>query len=244
MDSVFKAVTPSRSFDDIVTQIQEAILTGKVATGDRLATERELVGIFGVSRATVREALRCLEVLGWVEIRLGAQGGVFTVRPSEGQAGSALESILRFHEATPRDLEEFRSEFEPETASWAAQRAQPSDIAALRKIVAAVHAATSTDDTEWRVVSQLDLQFHLTVAEASRNRVRVAVMLAVQQSVRNASLSLATVMTDDVRRSIADELAAIADAITAGDRYMAAARMREHVVRFSKMEADLLEQIA
>jgi len=237
----FKPVHPGRSLDTIVSQVQEAILTGKLSYGERLASERELVEAFGVSRATIREALRVLEALGWVEIRLGAQGGVFTMRPTADTAGSALEALLRFHEASPQDLEEFRVSFEPETARWAARRATAQDIADLRHIVERIRRHAEAPGTPWRVVSGLDLDFHLGVANASKNRVRVAVMLAVRRTVQAASYALEPLMEASVRRAIAEELDAVATAIGAGDADAAVASMRAHVTRFARLEAELLE---
>ncbi|HEY8478022.1 MAG TPA: GntR family transcriptional regulator, partial [Chloroflexota bacterium] len=92
-EGLFRPVSASRTFEAIIAQVQEAILSGKLRYGDRLASERELVQQFGVSRATLREALRSLEALGWIEIRPGAQGGIFVVRPSTDRAGSALEAL-------------------------------------------------------------------------------------------------------------------------------------------------------
>jgi DNA-binding FadR family transcriptional regulator len=238
----FKPVTPVRSFEEIVSQVQEAIINGKLKQGQRLASERDLCQTFGVSRATLREALRVLEALGWIEIRLGAAGGVYANRPTTGQASSALEALLRFHEATPRDLEEFRTSFEPETAAWAAKRAQAEDIEGLRDLVQQIAAAAAQPSTPWQVISELDLVFHRRIAEISRNRVRIAVMLAVHKAVQQASLSLDPLMTGAIRSSIAQELAAITEAIASGNADEAREQMREHVERFSRMEAELMEE--
>lgn len=238
---VFKRVHQTRSFEAIVEQIQSAILDGTIQHNQRLASERALVEEFGVSRATLREALRGLEALGWVEIKTGAQGGIFAVRPSADRAGSALEALLRFHEVSPRDLEEFRVSFEPETAAWAAKRATDIDIANLRRLVTELHAATEDGDVEWPLVSDLDFDYHLALASASGNRVRLAVMLAVQHSVKSASRAIVPLMTEEIRRSIAHELEAVTEAIADRDPEEARAAMLHHVERFSRMETEWLE---
>src|SRR5688572_27123761 len=79
-----------RSFDDVVTHVRDGILDGTVAPGERLPSERELCELFGVSRPTVREALRALEAVGLVEIRLGTRGGAFARRPDSAMLGQAL----------------------------------------------------------------------------------------------------------------------------------------------------------
>lgn len=237
----FTSVGTVRTLDSIVAQIQDAIITESIPTGERLASERELVEVFGVSRATVREALRTLEALGWVEVRPGAYGGVFPVHPSADQAASALDTLMRYHRATARDLEEFRATFEAETARWAATRATPDDVAELRETVRKLKAAVADPATVWSVISDLDLRWHVQVAEASKNRVRLAVMQTVQRSVQRASLALAPYMEDDIRRSIAVELSEVVEAIAAGDEERAYRTMRDHVTRFASMETDVAE---
>ena len=73
---MFRVASQNRVFQDVVAQVQEAILKGKLKTGDMLPSERELKAMFDTSRATLREALRVLEERGLIEIRTGVHGGV------------------------------------------------------------------------------------------------------------------------------------------------------------------------
>jgi DNA-binding FadR family transcriptional regulator len=77
--------------------------------------------MFEVSRPTLREALRTLEVLGILDIRPGRSGGIFVSEPDGGSVGSALAALIRVRGATAAELDEFRSSFEGETAAWAAR---------------------------------------------------------------------------------------------------------------------------
>lgn len=235
-DALFTEARRVRSFEDIVAQIQDAVLTGRLNEGDRLPGERELCVTFGVSRSTLREGLRWLEALGVVDIRPGAHGGIFATRPSGVQAGAALESLMRFQGATARDLEEFRTSFEGDTAFWAAQRAEKEDIETIAEIVGQAQSAAKESGLPWDVLSELDLQFHVAVARASKNQIRVAVMLGVHGAVQRASLSLAPIASADVRVSIGRELEEIAEAIRAKNDRLAKSRMRRHVERFSRLE--------
>src|SRR5258707_3951626 len=118
--TLFTEVNRTRSSDDVVDQIRTAILSGQLKTGDRLPNERELCGVFGVSRATLREGLRTLEALGAIEIRTGAAGGIFPAEPQADHVGAALESLLRFRHVTAHEPAEFRTSFVSQTASMAA----------------------------------------------------------------------------------------------------------------------------
>ena len=129
-----------RSFDHIVDQIREVIASGGMTPGERLPSERDMGVTFGVSRTTLREALRALEAQGVIEIRTGSRGGAFIAEPSADNVAGALGALLRFRSATARELAEFREPFEAENAGWAARRANPAALAELEHIVGDVDA--------------------------------------------------------------------------------------------------------
>src|SRR5437868_14951823 len=80
-ESIFAPVSVARASSAIAEQIRTAILTGRIKAGDRLSPERELAEQFGVSRVTVRDALRLLEAMGLVLGKVGASGGDFVMVP-------------------------------------------------------------------------------------------------------------------------------------------------------------------
>src|SRR3954453_4795296 len=93
-EGLFKAVSSSRVSQLIVDQIRLLLKEERLQPGDRLPSERELCVQFGVSRVTVREALRSLEASGLVEIRVGARGGAFVTAPSSRRVGEGLADLL------------------------------------------------------------------------------------------------------------------------------------------------------
>ena len=97
---MFTAVSPNRMSEAIVDQIKTLIRTNRLRPGDRLPSERELCERMGVSRVTVREALRILEAGGLVEIRVGARGGAFVTTVSHRAPAGApggLRAVARYH---------------------------------------------------------------------------------------------------------------------------------------------------
>jgi GntR family transcriptional repressor for pyruvate dehydrogenase complex len=235
--TLFTEVKRMRSSDDVVEQIRDAILSGQLKSGDRLPNERDLCVVFGVSRATLREGLRTLEALGAIEIRPGAAGGIFAAEPQGDQVGAALESLLRFRHVTAQELAEFRTSFEGETAHWAALRAKEHDVTRLRDLAEQFSASAEDADVPWRTLAEIDIEFHEAVADASKNQVRVAIMLGIHRALHQASTSIEDEMTPAVRRSIGKELRAIVDAIERGDAPLASKLMRRHVKKFSDLEA-------
>lgn len=234
--TIFTPAKRTRSFEDVVEQIRNAVIEGKIKKGDRLPNERELCRIFGVSRSTLREGIRALEALGVVEVRLGAAGGIFATEPRGDQVGAALESLIRFSGATARDLFEFRVSFEGETAFWAAGRATADDVAALEEIVGEWKVLSADDGTPWPVLAEVDVRFHDVIAQASHNQVRLAIMLGLSQAIFRASCALEPYVDQRMRRTIGRELAGVTEAVRQHDQKMARSRMRRHVRKFSEFE--------
>jgi|SRR5579872_1564641 len=239
---LFTEVKRPRSSDDIVAQIQDAIVGGSLKSGDRLPNERDLCGVFGVSRPTLREGLRTLEVLGVIEIRPGAAGGIFVSEPQGDHLGAALGALLRFRHATVDDLAEFRVSFEGETARWAARRADAEDVETLTEIAARFTELAQDEELPWRALVDVDLEFHEALAEASKNAVRVGIMLGIHRALHEASSSLAEYASPPVRRRIGAELRQIAAAVAAHDPTRAVRLMRAHVKKFSELERQVHEQ--
>jgi DNA-binding FadR family transcriptional regulator len=112
-----------RSFEDVVEQVRASIASGSIGVGERLPSERELAEQFGVSRATLREALRALEAMGMLEIRLGARGGAFATSPDDERFASAVSDLFGTHGGTrPEEFRELRASFHADNAYWAGSR--------------------------------------------------------------------------------------------------------------------------
>jgi DNA-binding FadR family transcriptional regulator len=115
----FRPVRRVRSFDDVVEQVRRSIVDGDIEAGDRLPSERDLAEQFGVSRATLREALRALEALGLLEIRRGAQGGAFAVDATSDRLVVQVRELLALEAArNPGDARSFRASFHSDNLRW------------------------------------------------------------------------------------------------------------------------------
>ena len=228
-----------RSFDHIVGQIRDAIASGGIAPGERLPNERALGVAFGVSRTTLREALRALEAQGVIEIRTGSRGGAFVAEPSSELVAAALGALLRFRAATARELAEFRIPFEAENAAWAARRADPAALAELEHIVGDVDARARDKGVGWAEVAALEVRFHDAVARATGNSVRAAIMSAILDALERAFTAVPVPPDSPLRRELARELHEIMTAIHAGDDAAAGEAMRAHVARWSELEVEV-----
>jgi GntR family transcriptional repressor for pyruvate dehydrogenase complex len=225
---LFSAIRQGRGSDAIALQIQEAVLSGRLAVGDRLPNERELGMLFGVSRSTLREAIRMLEAAGVVEVRRGTTGGTFVAEPKADRAGLALAALIRFRGATAEDFSEFRESFEPLTAFWAARRATPEERATLSALADQV-AREAERRSPWSQFIDRDLAFHLQLAVLSHNQIRLAIMLAIHEVFRRSSLAIAPFDTPEWRRRQAEELSAVAEAVARRHPGEAKRLMQHHV---------------
>ena len=149
----------ARSFDEVLEQLREAILSGRIRPGDRLPGERQLCESFGVGRPTLREALRSLEATGLIEVRPGKGGGSYAVTPSEATVGDALAALVNLRGASLEDLAEFRVDFEAENAGWAARRADAGDISALEALVSEARAAAQKRGARGEL-ARIDVRWH------------------------------------------------------------------------------------
>jgi GntR family transcriptional repressor for pyruvate dehydrogenase complex len=116
---MFNSVKSNKVSQSIIDQIREAIFDGRLNPGDKLPSEKELGEKFKVSKATLREALRSLEVLGFLEIRKGVSGGAFVTEVDLTKAKYCFTNFLLFKNLSLKDLSEVRLLLEPYIAEKA-----------------------------------------------------------------------------------------------------------------------------
>lgn len=163
-------VKRSRLSSQIVLQLCGLIRDGRLRAGDRLPAERELADQLRVSRSSLREALRTMEVAGLIESHHG--GGTFVRDAVSWNAVSPLALVLQTSDDHVGDLWEIRLMVEPEIAARAALRANDADLAALTGLLLRQEAALARED----VSLAIDREFHSTLAHASHNAVAVQVV--------------------------------------------------------------------
>jgi GntR family transcriptional regulator, transcriptional repressor for pyruvate dehydrogenase complex len=112
---MFKKLHQGRMYEAITSQVMEAILRGDLTPNDKLPSEKELVEIFGVSRVTVREAIRSLEQMGIVEVRQGSNGGAFIREVDMDAILAQIANALRMTNLTIKQLSEVRAALESST---------------------------------------------------------------------------------------------------------------------------------
>ncbi|GAA5148306.1 FadR/GntR family transcriptional regulator [Microbacterium pseudoresistens] len=222
----FNRVTVDRASQVIVDQIKQLIQDGSLRPGDRLPNERELCQQFGVSRVTVREALRVLEATGLIQVRVGAQGGSFLTAPSPELVGDNLAQLLSLSPITAAAVTEARQIFELGVLPLAIERATPEDIVELRQLVADAKAANA----EGIYSTDMSAAFHVRLAGCTHNPAIEAMMHSFRGSLllslHEAKNSAANTGTKGV-----SEHGAIIDALEAKDLDGARTILERHLKR-------------
>jgi DNA-binding FadR family transcriptional regulator len=172
-----------RTFEEIIDQLEAALLAGQLAAGARLPPERELAAALGVSRPSVREALRVLEALGLVDVQRGPAGVTLRRDP-----GDAFTGILRLHLALghydPGSVIELRCVLESWTISEAARRSDPELLSRLETVLREM-AEPGLGPDEFHA---LDVAFHAEVLDACGNELASSVLRGLRTVVRRGML--------------------------------------------------------
>lgn len=174
MNELFKSVKPRRVTEEIVEQMLDLIGQGILAPGQRLPSEREMARSMGVSRPTLREALKRLEYVGHLDT---VQGGGIYVRDVVGAAlRDPLTSLVRDLNAVS-ELAEFRTDIETWAAAMAARRVQPEELMQLKEILDKMESLLAGAQPQ----HHLDAEFHLCLAKATHNRIYLHVARTICQ---------------------------------------------------------------
>ncbi len=170
MAALLKPIKVKRVSDQAFEQIRDLIFRGQLKPGEQLMPERELAQALGVSRPTVREAIKQLVTMGLLEHRQGQ--GTFVRSIDDRRGLNPLAAMIEGHNPTLEELLEVRMGLEGQAVSLAAQRATPEDLLVLEKALTHMLA----ENRAGRLGIEEDVSFHMAIAFATRNTVQVHIM--------------------------------------------------------------------
>lgn len=170
------AVKLPKSREVLAERLRAEILHGSLPAGTRLPTERELATSTGLSRTSIREALRILEAEGLVHTRLGRYGNSIATRPSDAALGRYISLFAKGNNVSLQSLVEVRSALEPMVAQLAAANRTEEDIAKLREISGHLEKAAEEHVPEF---PEWNARWHDALAAASHNELLRAFMSSI-----------------------------------------------------------------
>jgi GntR family transcriptional repressor for pyruvate dehydrogenase complex len=230
----FTPIKSKRLYEEIVEQIKQLITNGRLKPGDRLLAERELAEQFQVSRASVREAIRTLEMLGVIDIRPGE--GTFVRGTDSDDIIRPLAMFLAVERASLLDMFEMRRIFETATAGLAAERASLEELDQIASALENMRERLNVMDPEKG--EEFDAAFHYSVAEATHNSLLTKLFKTVSEEFAKAnSVARRQLYHDNVKNAqkIIDQHSEILEAIRSRSPQAASEAMLVHL-KFAESE--------
>jgi DNA-binding FadR family transcriptional regulator len=227
-----------KASDVLANELRERILEGEFDEDTPLPPERELVTQTGMSRSTVREALRILEVQDLVRIKAGRAGGAFVKRPGKESLASSVGLLIRGRQLRLADLLETREAIEPFCAQLAAHNRTDADLAALD----AANRVLSDESSTLQEFLQANVDWHVGVAAAGRNELLTGLMTGLSKAIYTATENEHFVDAE-VRAITARAHKSITTAIRQGNAEAAARRMTRHVHSYAKAVLEVDERV-
>lgn len=223
-------------YKQVAAHLRNAILTGELLPGTQLPTERELTESFGVSRTSVREALRSLETQGLLSSTGRTSARWISIPTGDGPLRTALSHLVSLGEIELGDLVEVRCALESAALTIASRHPRAAAIATAE---VALNDMQALDDSGTERFDAADVRFHLALVEAAGNRAIHIMMLAIRDEIsrhlRGAISQLAD--RDTVLARLVSEHAEILRAVKDGDGPLAAQLVRDHITSFYRRAA-------
>lgn len=233
MKKTFKPAKQDKISTLIIRQIRSAVLQGKYQPGESLPTESELVTQFGVSKHTIREALRALEGMGFITVRRGAGGGPIVSKINWETARESFADFIHFQDVSIRELSEIRLLLEPFMARRAAENFTPDMIEELK----GVHqqCADLIRRNKSLVGAEAEVMFHVLLAKYSGNSALWVILDFVNNILMETKRKIHP--DQDFSLKVLDAHGKILQAIIDKDAASAERCMREHIL---EVETELL----
>jgi GntR family transcriptional regulator, transcriptional repressor for pyruvate dehydrogenase complex len=222
------AINVEKRFEALAARLREQILNGAISPGEILPNERALVDISGLSRGSVREALRVLEAQGLVATSVGRNNGRRAIRPSAALVHNSLSFFIRGQQVAFEKLMETIETLEPSLAGLAALHHTEEDIAALQENLEKLRATTGA-----KKFLAANSAWHSAIAHASHNPVLIAVYDGLSPGLLDPHV--AGFASKEVRTAVVRASLRIEEAIIARDAETARSRMQKHVQAYRRL---------
>jgi DNA-binding FadR family transcriptional regulator len=230
---MFKVAKQTKVFQNVVEQIQEAILDGRLNAGESLPSERDLKEMFGISRGTLREALRVLEQKGLIEIRLGVGGGSIVKPLDTDPVTESLGLLIRSRRVSLAHLAQFREDVEGIVAAKAAEQRKQGHIRELKHLLEQARLCADGGPQRRREFIQIDKQIHMKLAEITANPIFIFVLHSIHENIHRYYDRFLSMESPELEENY-QFLRAVVSAIEYGDATAARELVQAHVKKFNQ----------
>lgn len=227
---MFNNISNKKVYEQVIEQIQNNIMEGIFKKGDKLPSERELSEKMGVSRTSIREALRVLETMGVVESRQGE--GNFICSNIEKSLLQPLSMMFKLNNGSFSDIYELRSILEIECARLSAIRATDMDCRELLSVVEEMEQETFGEN-RYEILVELDKKFHNTLSDISKNYLIESLFSTIsnlfEKFIEDARYKIILFDSEQANKSLLIQHKKICESIIKKNQDMAVEAMREHM---------------
>jgi len=234
----FKRIGRSRSYEEVARRLRQAIIDQDLKPGDKLPSQKELMDMFQVSRFTILGAIRILEQSGLVYTKHGATGGAFVSERNTEAFTESLRVLLGVNEVTLEEIAEFRLIIDGQAAYWAAKRRSREDMRKMEALLDRMKGLLALEGS-MEEAAEIDMSFHLAVAEAVHNNLYRALMEAIIECFLKEVDSL---VPEEKKHRVYADLSMIFEAIKARKARAAEKAARNHIAHFSELLIGLFRE--
>ena len=227
-DNLFTPIESKRTFEEISSKVKNLIFDGTLKPGDRLPSEQELAKQFGVGRQSVREALRLLELSGFVSIQKGYGGGPVVKDTISTQIRNLYLDAFRMEKITVEEFTTARSVIEKAILNEVIDKADERDIKRIQANIAEAQELVANK----KLATDENFDFHALLARASKNKV----FIILEKSINAIHRNLRSRSTADYKttRNALKAHQNILDAIINKDREKAIRLLDKHILDVMK----------
>ncbi|NDV26805.1 FadR/GntR family transcriptional regulator [Desulfovibrio sp. JC010] len=232
ISNLFLPVGLGRASEEIVLQIEAAIMDGRLAPGERLPSERDMQNQFGTGRGVIREAIKTLKQKGLLEVKKGAKGGAYVKELDVSNVSESLTLFMKQHPVEPEKLIEFRESIDRTITELAIARGSKEEKEELFNGAVRFEKILCAENPDLVQAGELDRKLNIMLAGMAKNPLLEWVMHAVQMGF--SSHDYALYEDADYRRKAGANWIETARAIRNGEPIRALAFSSHHYVLLRK----------
>ncbi len=236
-NGTFKKLKKRKVFEDVADQIRSMVESGVLSPGDQLPPERELATSLGVSRTSLREAIRALEMIGEVETKVGVNGGTFIREVSLDHAMGVVQSMFNRSNQMLTDVVEVRLILETKSAFYAAKRRTDEDLSEIYQAIDAMER----DIENGGLGIKADHAYHLAVAKASENKFLSGMSQLLEDMIEQTRLN--TLSEEGIPTEALEDHKKITEAIASQNAALAEVLMRSHLMKAYNMSRKMQKEM-
>jgi len=231
---LLKKARKSSLVQDIVSQIEEAIVDGTYKAGDKLPSLSKLHEILGASQGTLREAFRILAQKGLIEVKLGSKGGAYVKESNSEPVAEGLALLIRQGKISYEDLAEFRKVVEAGLIRLVIQNAMENDVRQLKSLLLKLEPCSKKGSEGWSDFLSIEVQIRKQFIRISGNSMYEAVLIPIHENIITYGRKLAN-NTETRPDKAFHDWCQIIEAISKGDLETAVSVTTRHIDRYVKV---------